>query len=324
MKICHWTLTNGSGMHRVASEISQAENQLGHASLVLSSFEAAQWPQGMDADIHVSHSHIPDPIRKNSKGKWVWVGHGTPEHCFRVTAEEAATHKYGHADCMMLIQWWLQNADAIVTFWPRHAEIWSSMCDKHTTVDCIPLGVDKTFWEPGHSAGKYVGAPSVFYAENCHDIKWPLDLVIMWGWVWQEIMDAQLHIIYLPTDQHRFWFPLINRNGCGFKTYAQNTVFGKPDLRNAFSSVDFVASFVRYGDFNRLSLEAKACGAKLISWAGNPYADYWILEGDQRLQKEQLVKILKGEVTPRGTDTVPDIMQTAETMVEVYKRILSE
>jgi len=322
MRIVHWTLTNGSGMNMVAVDMSEGEKALGHDSVVLSSFNSAEWPKGMGADIHVSHSHVPDPVRK-AGGKLVWVGHGTPEHCFEITSQEMTYKGYAPSDTMALVGWWLQHADAIVTFWPRHAHIWSTMCDKRTIVDCVPLGVNKEFWKP-NSRGKFVGAPSVFSTENCHRIKWPLDLIIMWGWVTDELPNAQLHINYLPRDQHRYWFPLMYRTGASFKSYVSGNSFGKEDLRNAFSSVDYVTSFVQYGDFNRITLEAKACGAKLISWAGNPYADYWILEGNQILQKEQMIKILKGEVQAREVEQVPDILDTAKAMIEIYERVLNE
>lgn len=323
LSIAHWTLKNGSGMNRVAQEISDAERILGHDSIVLNSFDKTEWPQGEGRQIHISHSHIPDPIRKIG-GKFIWCGHGTPEHCFHTAVEEGLAGHYGHADTWMLIQWWLQHADALVTFWPRHAEIWSSLCDKGRIVDCVPLGVDKTFWIPGQSRGKYLGNPSLFSAENAHYIKWPLDLAVAWSWVTNEFYDAQLHLIYLPRDQHRWWFPLMNRNGSAFKSYISPNTFGREDLRNAFCSVDYVTSFVRYGDFNRLTLEAKACGAKVISWTGNPYADYHIPEGDQRIQAQHLIEIFKGNTEQRKVAEVPDISETAKCMISIYERILQE
>lgn len=324
MKITHWSLCNGSGLHNVAVDISEAEVKLGHESKVLSSLDSKVWSEGVDADIHISHSHIPDPVRKESRGKWIWVGHGTPEHCFKITVETMTHTPYAPSDCMMLIQWWMQNAHAIVTFWPRHAEIWSSLCDRNTVVDCVPLGVNKDFWETGISAGKYAGNPSVFTAENCHDIKWPLDLMIMWPWICEELPDARFHLAYLPTNQHRVWLPWMNRNGAGFRSYISGITLSKENLRNAFKSIDYYASPVRYGDFNKICLEAKASGAKVISFAGNPYADFWIPEGDQRLQKEVMVKILKKEIEPRKTDEIIDIAETAKCMIGIYERVLNE
>jgi hypothetical protein len=320
MKISHWTLKNNSGMFRVAEELATCENTLGIEAQVLDPFTEAD--KGMDSDIHVSHTHIPDVVRATSKGKIVWIGHGTPEHCFQGSVEAGLNKGYGHADGFMLVQWWLQNSDALVTFWPRHQAIWQSLCDKNTQVHYLPLGVDKTFWRPVESNGKYQGNPSVFSCENAHYIKWPLDLVIMWPWISRVFYEAYLHLIYLPTDQHRWWFPLMNRNGTHFKAHINGGAFAKPDLRNAFASVDFFTSFVRYGDFNRACLEAKATGCKIISFEGNPYADYWIPEGDQRRQCEAMIEIMKGKVEPRETEEVPDIMDTAKSLIkEVYEKL---
>jgi len=325
MKVIHWGYRNGSGLHRVSQDLADAEVKLGIDSVMLSTLEVADVQKGVEvqADIHVSHSHVPDEVR-NKKSKIVWIGHGTPEHCFQISVEQNVHKGYGAGDAWMLLQYWLQFADACVTFWPRHQKIYQSLSDKNTIIDCIPLGVDKEFWKPTPTAGKYAGNPSVFSCENAHYIKWPLDIVLMWPWIVEEVPLARFHAIYIPTDQHRFWFPLINRNGVSFRGFFSGVVFGKEDLRNAFNSVDFVTSFVRYGDFNRICLEAKACGAKIISFAGNPYADWWIPEGSQIEQARLMIRILKGEIEPRQTQEVVDITKTAEEMIKIYNRILGQ
>lgn len=321
MKIAHWTLKNKSGLHRVAESIAAEEVKMGHDSILIDSTNAKEWEMGVDADIHVVHSHMPDIMAKAAK-KVVWIGHGTPEHVFQSSVESGLNGGYGASDPFMLIQNWLRKADAIVTFWPRHKEIWASMCDKNKPVHCIPMGVDKSFWKPVESRGKFAGSPSVFTAENCHYIKWPLDLFIAWPWVTEEIYDAALHAWYLPRDQHRYWFPLINQNGAAYKSYISADVQSHEDLRNTFNSVDFYCGLVRYGDFNRISLEAKASGCKLISYTGNPYADFWVPEGDQRTIAKKMIKILKGEIKPRKTEEVPDISETAEKLLKIYEEIL--
>lgn len=324
MKVIHWGYRNGSGLHRVSQDLADAEVKLGIDSVMLSTLEApdVEKGKGVGADIHVSHSHVPDEVRTKDS-KIVWVGHGTPEHCFQVSVEQNIHKGYGAGDAWMLLQYWVQHANAVVTFWPRHQKIYQSLSDRNTIVDCIPLGVDKEFWKQEVTKGKYAGTPSVFTCENAHYIKWPLDLFLMWPWIVDEIPLARVHCIYLPTDQHRFWFPLVNRNGVSFRGFLAGTIFGKDDLKNAFNSVDYVTSFVRYGDFNRVCLEAKACGAKIISWTNNLYADFWIPEGDQRIQAKELIEILKGNIQPRQTNEIPDIVDTARAMIKIYERILT-
>lgn len=315
MRVIHWTLQNGSGLHRVAEDISRAEQALGVDSLTVDSTDPSKW--NVDGDVHVVHSHLPI----KTKGKIVWVGHGTPEHCFQLSVEAGLNHGYGASDSWMLIQYWMQHADALITFWPRHQWIWQSLADKRTQVHCVPMGVDKSFWQPVDSRGKYAGDPSLFTAENCHYIKWPLDLIIAWPSVSEHVPAARLHIGYLPRDQHRWWFPLVNRNGAAFTSYISENVMGKEDLRNAFVSCDYYVNLVRYGDFNRIGLEAKASGCKVISYANNPYADYWLTEGDQRKMAQELISILSGcEALP--SQDVPDISQTAAEMVAIYRGLL--
>jgi hypothetical protein len=79
---------------------------------------------------------------------------------------------------------------------------------------------------------------------------------------------------------------------------------------------------VRYGDLNHLSMEANAAGAKTISYAGNPYAMYWIPEGDQREMARQFNAILAGDVEPRVQTPVPDVQEMAQAFLNIYEAIL--
>lgn len=323
MKVAHWSIGNRSGMHRVAESVCEAEKKLGLNSVLVNLDKPEEFSAGDDADIHVSHTWLPDIYKKMDAGKKiVWVGHGVPEHVFLSSVEAGNHGGYGFGDSWMLIQFFLQNSDAIVTFWPRHAALYQSMCDKNTIVDCIPLGVDLDFWKPVESRGKFVGEPSLFSCENAHYIKWPLDLFITWGYVLPKIPTGTLHVVYLPMDQHRWMFPLVNRNGASYGSHITSTIFDKDSLRNAFCSTDYFIGLVRYGDYNRSCLEAKACGAKVISYRGNPYADFWLTEGDQREMAFELLSILRNEVSPLETIGVPSVEETAQAMIDIYKRIL--
>lgn len=324
MKICHHTLFNRSGMNRVAESMVEAEKRLGLDSHLLNLQEQESWEVALDADVQVCHTHFPDVLRKKVTKplKLVWVGHGTPENVFQSSVTEGKHKGYGHGDPFMLTQHWLRTADARVTFWPRHQWIYQTMVDKGTKVHCIPLGVDKEFWSSGETRGKYSGTPSLWSGENPHAIKWPLDLIQMWPHVYPELDGASLHLCYVAQDLHRWFAPLINGNGAGYAMHWSPITWIHEELRNVFKSVDYFIGLVRYGDFNRLSLEANAAGCKTISYPGNPYSDFWIPEGDQRLGAESLVRILKGEVEPRAKSEVPDFMETAQSMELIYKEIL--
>jgi hypothetical protein len=325
MKVVHWSLKNGSGMHRVAESIAQAERVIGLDSLnVNCAVESDEWQAAIDADVHVIHTHLPDIFRKRVTKplKMVWVAHGTPDHVFQSSVEAGLGAPYGHGDSLMLMQYWLRNADARVTFWPRHQWIYQRMVDRGTTVYCLPLGVDTAFWAAGASRGKYEGAPSVFTAENPHYIKWPYDLFTLWPAVHDEITTAKLHAVYVARDQHRWFFPWVNANGCSYSAHISPATFPHDELRNVFKSIDFFVGLVRYGDFNQLGLQANAAGATSISYAGNPYSDYWITEGDQREMARQFVAILSGNVAKRPKTIVPDLAETARAMIDVYEQIV--
>lgn len=313
-------------MDRVATSLVDGERALGLDSIRCNCHEppADGFASVLDADVHVCHTHFPDDIRRRITRdyKRVYFVHGTPEHTFHTSVESGLSGKYAPGDSWMLVQYNLQHADAICTFWPRHQAILKSLCDKRTPVNCLPLGVDKSFWCPGDSAGKYAGAPSVFTAENCHQIKWPLDLFIAWPWVYPNVKGAPcLHAAYLPLDQHRWFFPLINRNGSHYGMHVTSGAFEPHALRNVFRSVDFYIGLVRYGDFNRISLEANASGCRTISYAGNPHSDFWLPEGDQRTIAAELVKILNGETEPRAKTPVPDISETCKLTKALYESL---
>lgn len=312
-------------MHRVAETLSGAERAAGVDSALVNLTDPATWEAAVDADLHVCHTHVPDEFvpRTTKPFKVVYVGHGTPEHIYQSAVEEGTRGGYGHADGWMLLQRWLQVADARVTFWPRHQAIYQSLCDRSSTVDCIPMGIDTAFWAGGTSRGKWAGAPSVWTGENQHYIKWILDLLIAWPWVVEQVPMAHLHGVYLPKDQHRWLFALANRNGAAYKAHLSPIVFPHDELRNIFKSIDFFIGLVRYGDHNHLGLQASVAGVPTISYAGNPYTDYWLPEGDQRTLAAELVKVLRGEVPKREKSPVPDIGEMAEAMVRVYQRVLT-
>ncbi len=324
MKIAHWTMFNNSGMYRVAEALVKAEALAGADSWLVNCQDPNGYAEILDADIQVIHTHLPDDVRQQLTRplKTVFMAHGTPEYVFQRSVEAGLNQGYGASDSWQLQQFWMQHSDAIVTFWPRQQAIWKSLCDKNTRVDCIPQGIDKGFWKPVDSAGKYMGSPSLFTAENCDYSKWPLDLFIAWPWVWEHFPKAFLHAVYLPNDQHRWFYPLINRNGAGFKTISAGLIFDPASLRNAFCSTNYYIGLVRYGTSNLMSKQANACGAKTISYAGNEYSDYWVHEGDQREIAKELTAILKGDVEPRKKKPVADISETAKAMQKIYERIL--
>ena len=328
MKLRHWSITNGSGLHGVAQSLVEAETKAGHDSaLVDSMVESPAWEDAIDADVQIVHSHLPNGIQQKitkAKLRTVWIGHGTPDHVFQSSVEFAQSGGYGHPEPLMLMFHWLQHASARVTFWPRHQWIYSRMVDRGTVIDCIPLGVDRSFWCPGESRGKFAGTPSVFTAENPHYIKWPYDLFTLWPDV-AEAVDgamAKLHAIYVPRDMHSCVYPWTYRNGCSYSAFLSPMVFDKDGLRNAFRSTDYTIGLVRYGDFNQLSAQANAAGSTTISYRGNEYADYWITEGDQRTMRDELIAILDGTTPKRAKTPVPDISETAANMQRVYERIL--
>lgn len=323
-KIAHWSLTNGSGLNSVAVDIAKAETALGHDSKTIPTdkikdgeVDKSEWEWGMDADVHVAHSHIPDDVR-DGKGKIMWIGHGTPEVCFQSAALEKQMGAWG------LVLYWLKEADANVTFWDRHKYIWESMCNKGRTVDLIPMGVDKEFWKPVKSRGKYAGEPSFLTNENSHQIKWCFDIAMAWPEIYKKHREARLHINYIPSNQLHAFYPLFYGNGTQFSSFITGNVLSKEDLRNAFVSIDYYISPVQYGDFNRICLEAKASGCKVISYAGNPYADYWLTLQDQRSIAQELIQIAKGEREARQTKEIPDIKDTASALIKIYERICNE
>lgn len=326
LKVCHVSMFNQSGMHRVAESLSTAEKVLGLDSHLVNMHETS--PEALDAiadsDIFVAHTHFPNEIKKRATKdyKLVFPSHGAPEYIWN-SAIEDGKKGYGHGDGLMLWQYWMSHADAIVTFWPRHQAMMQTMVDKHTKVNLVPLGVDKKFWAGGFDKGKFAGNPSLFTAENCHTIKWPWDLFILWPWIYKELPEACLHANYLPTDQHRWWFPLVNRNGASYGCHISALTFAHADLRNIFRSVDYMIGLVRYGDMNKMSLEANAAGCQTISYEGNPYSSFYLREGDQRRMAQDLLAILKGEVEPRADkEEVPDISETAAAFKKIYEETI--
>ena len=324
MRIVHSTINNGSGLNRVSVNMATTERKLGLDSYIsftdkpeMSTPEEfiLNTEESRVADVHVVHSHLPD----RAKGKTVFIPHGTPEHCFQSAIEQNKNNGFAAGDAFMLSMHRINTCDVVVTFWDRHRYIWQSLNPK-ADVRCIPMGVDTDFWKPTTSKGKWAGNPSLLSCENSHSIKWPLDLIIAFPEIMRET-EAVMHLHYMPIDQHRFWYPLMNANGTMYKSYSSGMYMDADSLRNAFNSVDYYISPVRYGDFNSVCLEAKASGCKVISYKGNPYADYHIQEGDQRVIVKDLLEIFKGNVEPNKTQAVDSVETMSKQMISIYEEI---
>lgn len=326
LAVRHLSLTNGSGLHRVAESLAKAETALGLDSTLVDTNLHDETMASVDADIFVVHSHLPPVVsaKRKKSSRIVYVGHGTPDHIYQSSVEEAERGGYGHADPLMLLQHWLKVADARVTFWERHKWIYDQMLSTGARpTDCIPMGVDLAFWQDGRaSEGKFAGEPSLFYGENPHYIKWAYDLMTALPTIAKAHPGVMLHSVYQVRDHHRALFPWFNALGASFHSHIAHGTFAKPWLRNAFKSTDFVVGLVRYGDLNHLSMEANAAGAVTVSYPGNPHSDYHVSEGDQRGLARELIEILSGDRAPRAKTPVPDISETAASMLNIYHEIL--
>jgi hypothetical protein len=324
----HWSATNGSGMHHAALACVEAERRLGHDAQLVDVALEATWDAAKRADIHVSHTHFPDVMRQRARRKGqpprvVFVAHGTPEHVVDSTIEQLSHPGYAPADGWMLLRHWLRVADAIVTFWPRHAAIYRSLGAIERPVFTVPLGVDREFWAAGVDKGKYAGTPSVWTSENQHRIKWVLDVLLAWPWVVAKVPLARLHAHYIPNMLHRVFIDLANSNGAAYTSYLSAATYAHDALRDLWKSFDFVLGLVRYGDHNCLSMQAAATGVATISYAGNEYATHWIAEGDQRTMAEQLVRIFSGKAKARTPLPVPDLADMGAAMVAIYEGVLA-
>ena len=320
MKVAHWTFFNGSGLTNVATDMAEADTAMGLQAVLCDTNNHETWEAGMDANIHVVHAHLPDKLSFDKKTKIIIVEHGSPEHIFEQSLQQGVAPSYAAADSFSLACFFLKRANAVVTFWPRHAAIWETLTGK--PVYCIPMGVKLDFWQRQQGIAPLAGNPPLFTAENAHNCKWPLDLFLLWPHLIERFPDARLHAINIPTDQHRWWWPLAFLNGSRYTSYMTALRFDPLNLRNYLSAAPYYYSPVRYGDHNRICLEAAACGSKVVSFEGNEYAHYWVREGDQRRQLEDLTRILKGEVQEREPLAVPDIKDTAAAMLQIYHKIL--
>jgi hypothetical protein len=333
MRVIHHTIGNGSGLNRVAVNMATAEKRLGLDSFLhytdnpSASIKAGLpgSPDGADvipiseatkADVHVVHSHLADEC----KGKSVFVAHGTPEHCFTQAIDQSKVSGFWAGDPFMLSLYRANHSDVTVTFWERHQYVWQSLCPK-ADIRTIKMGIDTDFWKPIASTGKLSGEPSLLTCENPHSIKWPLDIILAFP-ILMEKTKAVLHAHYLPMDQARFWYPLLMANGTSYRSFSSSSYMDAPSLRNAFVSVDYYLNLVRYGDFNSIGLEAKSAECKVISYKGNPYADFHITEGDQRVMAQELIDIFAGKTEANKTTEIASIEVMGNCMKGIYEELV--
>lgn len=331
--VCHWTLTNGSGLHHLAEAMAEADRRLGLDAILVDVDQPQQWLQdgAVLADVHVVHTRFPDIQRarvKNRTGKdpvLIFAAHGIPEHNIELAVGNFLAkdpEQFIPVDHWALTRHWLRVADAVVCFSPRQQAIYETMAQKGRTIDLIPLGVDRAFWAGGDAPDHLHGQPAIWMSENQARIKWALDILIAWPWVLRECPQAFLHAHYIPFDLQRFLVDLANSNGTSARANITARTFSHETLRSVWKACDFMLATTRYGDNTCLTMQAEAAGLRTISYPGNEYASYWMPEGDQRTLARELVRIFAGDVPMRAKLPVPDLLDMGRAMAGVYERLL--
>lgn len=335
MKIAHWVMLNGSGMHHMAEAMAEGERRLGHESHLIDVGRPGDWTSGLalEADVHVNHTRFPIEQSKRITAhtgkapKVVFVSHGIPEHVIELAAQHHVPERF-HAssdDVWAMFRHCLRSSDAIVVFTPRYQALFQTMVSPLQPIDLIPMGVDRAFWAAGVApTDQLKGEPVVWTCENQHRIKWALDLFLAWPFVLRERHLAHLHAHFIPLDMHRILVDLANTNGAAMGATISSCRFSHQQLRDIWQTCDFNMATTRYGDNTLLTMQAEAAGLPTISYPGNEYASFWIAEGDQRTMAEELIKIFDGETPMRAKREVPDLADTARAMETVYARVLSQ
>jgi len=333
VNIVHWSSKNRSGMHHVAESMAQAELALGVDSRLMDPHDPKQdqWDIALDADVHVLHTHVPDMIGKvpfkqacRKPYRMAFFHHGTPELIFENAVRDSESNGYGSAAGYSVSIALMKQADALMCSVPRHHALFSLMMGKQGTVDLIPMGMDLKYWSGGINRGKYQGNPSFLNCENQYPFKWGVEYLKMWPWIRAALPEAFFHISNIPVGTQRFVDVLAAEYGAIYGAVIGNWNYLHSDLRNIFKQVDFYLSSVRYGDFNRMSMEVGASGCKVIAYPGNPYADYWVREGDHRNVAADIIAIGKGDVEPRADKLpIPTAQEMGHATINVYERILN-
>lgn len=330
MKIRHWVVQDSSGMSHLALAVAEGERRLGHdVDLVdATSQSSCRDPRHVDADVHCVHSqcgladlaYIRDLMGRAPRV--VFYSHGIPEDTLTLSVNDVLLkERPGVEDIWGLTRYWLARADAFVVFNARQQALFQSM---GRVVDCVPFGVDTEFWADGpRQVPRLKGAPAVWTGENQSRTKWALDAILAWPFVVAQVPEAHLHAHYIPFELHRWFVDIANTNGASYSATITPKYWNHPSLRELWRGCDFLWATTRYGDPTCLSQQAEASGLKVISYAGNPYASYWVPEGDQRVLAEHVVAIVRGEVAPRDKTPIPTLDAMARETVKVYERVCS-
>jgi hypothetical protein len=339
MKITHWAFDNGSGLSAVAASMARAEVARGHYSVVTDPLDPQEggWIDALDSDVHVLHGGFPRTIGGKSFRKaltkplaLVYVMHSPPEYLFEHSVAEGVTNGYGAGMEWHRHQRLMQIADGLVTFCPRHQALYELATDKATIVDLIPMGMDLEFWRTSEGP-QYIdpmvtvleGEPRFLTCENQFPFKSAYDILRVWPWVRAELETATLHASNMPCDTEKWFWTLINRTGAIEGLFCGSWRYSKRELRGRFQNASFYVSPVRFGDSTRTNYEASAAGARVISYPGNEWADFWMHEGDHRRMARDLIAIGRGDVEPRpDKKPIPSEDDMAVAAIAVYERIL--
>lgn len=306
MRIIHHVKKENSGLFRTVGELAKYEERAGHQVSLRTPAEKKTFYGFADdnCDIHCIHSQInPDYFRDN-KPKMLFL-HGEPDY--------GMLNKISVQAIMDLAP----TVDAFISLNKDEATLWGDC--KRTYV--ITKGIDLEKYKPVSIAKKFIGAPSVIYAEHWRGFRHPFHALSAMARVRDKIKDARFYGFGCPDTEKAFWLRLIRNNH--YNTFTPG-IFKHQNSQSAlFCMADIIVSPV-FPSYGRVSLEAKACNRPVIAYNTNPHADYKCKPYDPDDMAEKIIQCWKEK--PNHQREYAEKYLSAKIMadeaIKIYQRFL--
>ena len=292
MKVAHFVRygPHQSGLYETTRDMCAAEIKMGLDSYIVDTIhmetqgeprQTAAFDRGVvvnppdkadDADVHVLHSGIPEPLF--GKKPIVVVLHGAPEYVFH---SEVMLHEKGDRGFSTILGYGrTKEVKSFVTLWKRHVPYWQSVLGE-AKVSFVPCGVSLDEFKPGGEAEVFVtsGSPNIGYADSWRPTFFQDPFRVIQGVreYWKKDQKARLHLFGTPSGARRdvVWDRYI------LAVKRQGDFFGqiyelREGMDKVYRGLDILVT--TNIDESRVVREALCCGTRVVAPVGAEFTEW--------------------------------------------------
>lgn len=287
-------------------------------------FTPITWEEAKKADVHVTHSMIPDPIKKLAKVT-VAVLHGPTEH---MVIDDWTKHGSG-LNLHINLLW---EHDATVCLNTHEYDIMRLYDERVGRCRYIPNSIDLEALD-GVQPWVYQNHPAIISCDTPRTEKLPVHIIWAMPYLIEKIPSARLNIFSLLLEPIQYWRNIFVRSHARvLETACESIQLANNNLRPFQAGADIGFNNNYSGIASRVTMEMMALGIPVVSYNG-AYTKYHAKPFDLHSIAEQIARCWNDLKAPGSTLRDETLRYARENFdrgkhvkayVELYKELLAK